>query len=140
MGGFRANTEKVVWRVVDGEAVLVHADTSAYYGLNAAATSIWEALVSAPLTRDDLVRRLGARYDVRVEALAADVDAFLSVVRDESLVIEAASSNGDHASQTHGDHASQTPAAADVRPANGRYEPPGLTRFGELEKLVLSGE
>jgi hypothetical protein len=31
---YRADTGKVVWRIVDGDAVLVDADTSAYYGLN----------------------------------------------------------------------------------------------------------
>ena len=131
MHGYRANTDKVVWRVVDGEAVLVHADTSAYYGLNAVATSIWEALVAAPLTRDDIARRLGARYHVAADALDGDLDAFLSVVEHESLVVETVPSNGDLA------HAAPT---GDGHRRNGRYEPPSLTRFGELEKLVLSGE
>ena len=35
-----ANADKVAWRVVDGDAVIVHADSSAYYGLNSTGTFI----------------------------------------------------------------------------------------------------
>jgi hypothetical protein len=128
---YRAHTEKVVWRVVDGEAVLVHADTSAYYGLNAAATCIWEALVSASLSREDIGRRLGARYNVDADTLLSDVASFLAIVERESLIIEMTPSNGHLASES---------PASDAHRQGGRYERPSLTRFGELEKLVLSGE
>jgi hypothetical protein len=130
MRSYRANTDKVVWRIVDGEAVLVHADTSAYYGLNATATWIWEALVSASLTPDEIGRRLSARYGLAPDALRADVDTFLATVGNESLIVDAPSPNG---------HPAGEPLAQDGR-SERRYEPPSLTRFGELEKLVLSGE
>jgi Coenzyme PQQ synthesis protein D (PqqD) len=126
---YRANTEKVVWRIVDGEAVLVHADTSAYYGLNATATCIWETLVSAAVTREEISRRLSARYDTDADALLADVDAFLAAVGTESLIMEVPP-NGPLADEWR----------SDAQRRNGRYETPSLTRFGELEKLVLSGE
>jgi coenzyme PQQ synthesis protein D (PqqD) len=128
---YRANTEKVVWRIVDGEAVIVHADTSAYYGLNATATCIWETLASASVTREDIGRRLSVRYGAAADALFADIDAFLAAAGKEELVVEAPLSNGN---STDEPRTSETP-----RP-EGRYEPPSLSRFGELEKLVLSGE
>jgi hypothetical protein len=131
MRRYRANTDKVVWRIVDGEAVLVHADTSAYYGLNATGTSIWEALVSASLTPDEIGRRLSERYGVAADALLADVDAFLATVGNESLIVDAPAPNGLPA---------DAPLASDGPRSERRYEPPSLTRFGELEKLVLSGE
>lgn len=128
---YRANTEKVVWRIVDGEAVLVHADTSAYYGLNATATCVWEALVSASLTREGIARRLSAQYGAAAEAILADVDVFVAAVGKEALVVEATGPNGNSADEPH---------TSDARRPASRYEPPSLTRFGELEKLVLSGE
>lgn len=128
---YRANTEKVVWRIVDGEAVLVHADTSAYYGLNSTATHVWEALVSASLTRDDIARRLSARYGAATEALLDDVDVFVATVGKEALVVEGPEPNGS---------AAEALSTSDARRSESRYEPPTLTRFGELEKLVLSGE
>src|SRR5688572_17811343 len=128
---YRANTEKVVWRIVDGEAVLVHADTSAYYGLNATATCIWEALLSGSVTREDIGRRLSARYGAADDALSADIDAFLAAAGNEELVVDAPRSNG---------HSTDGPRTSDTSRPESRYEPPSLSRFGELEKLVLSGE
>jgi Coenzyme PQQ synthesis protein D (PqqD) len=128
---YRANTEKVVWRIVDGEAVLVHADTSAYYGLNATATYIWEALVSASVSREEIGRHLSVRYGAAADTVLTDVDAFLATVGKESLIVDATGSNG---------HATDEPRAIDALRPPRRYEAPSLTRFGELEKLVLSGE
>lgn len=131
MQRYRGNTEKVVWRIVDGEAVLVHADTSAYYGLNAAATCIWEALVSGDATRQDIGRRLSTRYGAAADTFFADIDAFLEVATKEALVVETTTSNGQLGDEPHRSDG----------PGPGRqYEPPSLSRFGELEKLVLSGE
>jgi len=129
--GYRANIEKVVWRIMDGEAVLVHADTSAYYGLNASATCVWEALVAAALTREDMSRRLSARYGGEADTLLGDVEALVATLASESLIVEVPASDGG---------AADASPASNVRRDQSRYERPTLTRFGELEKLVLSGE
>jgi hypothetical protein len=128
---YRANTEKVVWRVMDGEAVLVHADTSAYYGLNATATCIWEALASRAVTREDIGRRLSARYGGAADAFRTDVEAFLVAAEKESLVL---------AAQAFSDAPTDELRGSERRGRESLYEPPSLSRFGELEKLVLSGE
>ena len=128
---YRANIEKVVWRIVDGEAVLVHADTSAYYGLNATATCAWEALVSAAVTREDLGRRLSACYGRDADTFRSDVDALVATLAAESLIVEAPSPMGDETDDSR---------TRDARRSHNGYEPPALSRFGELEKLVLSGE
>jgi Coenzyme PQQ synthesis protein D (PqqD) len=128
---YRANIEKVVWRIVDGEAVLVHADTSAYYGLNATATCAWDALVSTAVTREDLSRRLSACYGRDADTLRSDVDAFVATLAAELLIVGAPAPIGD---------ATDDSLTRDGRRSQNGYEPPALSRFGELEKLVLSGE
>jgi hypothetical protein len=128
---YRADIEKVVWRIVDGEAVLVHADTSAYYGLNATATCAWEALVSTAVTREDLSRRLSAYYGRDADTLRSDVDTLVATLAAESLIVEAPTPIGD---------ATSTSRTGDAPRSQNGYEPPALSRFGELEKLVLSGE
>ena len=130
MKNFQANTDKVAWRVVDGEAVIVHADSSAYYGLNAAGTLIWEAIAAAPLSAEDIAARLGARYALARDAARADVQAFLGSLNAEGLLQETADGSG-RADVSTGDQKEHAP---------GGYEPPALARFGELEQLVLSGE
>jgi hypothetical protein len=131
MSWISANADKVAWRVVDGEAVIVHADSSAYYGLNSTGTIIWEAIATAPLALEEIAARLSERYGLEREAVRADVEAFVVSLGGEGLLVEAA--------DTVAAGPSASPASGSG-PAPGGYERPTLVKFGELEQLVLSGE
>jgi hypothetical protein len=123
----KACTDNVAWRVVDGEAVLVHAETSAYFGLNRAGTALWVALAEGAHTPDELVQVLGAENGAGARA-RQDVDDFLQSLLTAGLV--ASYENGSEA----------PPAGAASGSAMGTYEAPALSPFGELEQLILSGE
>lgn len=130
MRRLQANTDIAAWRLVDGEAVIVHADTSAYYGLNSSATFIWESILAEPLAARELAERVGARFGVAGDAAERDVESFLAALEAEGLVRETTNAG-----------AADARAALASQPASpARYEPPRLDRFGELEQLVLSGE
>ena len=125
--GFVANASNVAWRVLDGEAVMVHSETSAYYGLNASATYVWEAIQAQPLSLEDIARRMATHFALGPDVARNDVAAFLESLGREGLV-----------SRTSSWTSAGAPHAA---AGNGApYEPPELARFGELEQLVLSGE
>ena len=124
----QANTDIAAWRIVDGEAVIVHAASSAYYGLNSTATFIWESIVSAPLASEDVTDRVTARFGVPSDAVRDDVEAFLRSLEAEGLAREATGAPV------------APPAVAAAAPNGQTFVPPRLSRFGELEQLVLSGE
>jgi hypothetical protein len=126
----QANTDIAAWRIVDGEAVIVHAVSSAYYGLNSTGTFIWESLVSAPMASDDITDRVTARFGVSDASVRDEVDAFLRTLEAEGLTREAADASS----------ASAVAASTEAGSAVGQFVPPRLSRFGELEQLVLSGE
>jgi len=126
----QANTDIAAWRIVDGEAVIVHAASSAYYGLNSTATFIWESIVREPLASDDITDRVTARFGVTDDSARDEVDAFLRSLEAEGLVCEAAGAP----SVTAADAPAAEPGVG------GPFVPPRLSRFGELEQLVLSGE
>ena len=127
-----ANTGKVAWRIVDGEGVIVHVDSSAYYGLNASGTCIWEAILTTPLTTEAIATHVSARYGLAREAALRDVEAFLVTLGGESLLVRAEGAAGVRSDRTR--------ASSGEYQGAGAYEPPALIRFGELEQLVLSGE
>ena len=130
MRRLQANTEIAAWRIVDGEAVIVHATSSAYYGLNSTGTFIWESIVSQPMATDDIASRVTERFGVTGASVHDEVQAFLATLVAEGLVCEATgTTNG-----VSGAAPSAQPGAA------GPFVPPRLSRFGELEQLVLSGE
>lgn len=127
---YKARTDDVAWRVVEGEAVLVHAESSAYYGLNRTGTAVWEALAKAPRSVDELANGLAKKLDAPVLQTRQDLDAFLVNLVGAGL----AAPEQEGAEMASGQGASLDP------PVAGPYEPPQLSPFGELEQLILSGE
>lgn len=124
---------RVAWRVVDGEGVLLHAETSAYFGLNRTGTLIWQKLASQAMSVDDLATWVRHRIPGAPADLAGDLTAFLAQLRDLDLL--------DQVEQGQEDSSPESAPAGDVPGAEGAvYEPPVVMPFGELEKLILSGE
>jgi hypothetical protein len=119
---FQVNTDTAAWRFVDGEAVIVHAETSAYYGLNATASFIWEVILGEALSAREIGERLGARFGVDIGTIQGEVEAFLASLAAEGLVREGTGSAKD---------TSAAGGSTLVR-AVGRYEPP------RIEPLVSS--
>lgn len=85
---YQVNRAVARWQIVDAEAVVVHAETSYYYGLNRTGTVVWTALAEGPLTEGDLTTRLVDACDVDPAVALADVRALLADLVRESLVTE----------------------------------------------------
>lgn len=83
----RIRTEGVTWQEIDGELVLLDLKTSAYLTTNAAG-----ALLAKHLTEErseqELVDALSEEFDIDVGRARADVDAYLTQLREKSLLIE----------------------------------------------------
>jgi hypothetical protein len=130
MRRLQANTDIAAWRIVDGEAVIVHAVSSAYYGLNETGTFIWETMLRTPLASHDIADRVSARFGVTGDSIRDDVEAFIRSLEAEGLAREATGSPS----------AAATDSSSAPSGVVGTFVPPRLSRFGELEQLVLSGE
>ena len=124
MPAYVLNRDKVTWRVVDDEAVIVHTDTSDYFSLNESGTWLW-TLLEVARTPQDLSAALSARYRRAAAETTPDVDAFVAQLTSAGLLVP-------------GETARAAPTAP--TPARGPYEPPQLVKFGNLETLILSGE
>ena len=134
---YRVDDANVACRVVDGEAVLLHADSTAYFGVNQTGTLLWTRLATAPQTAEEL-SAWARGFFVDAPADAADqISTFLSCLLERRLV------------EAVDDGAAATPPgiaardASQAATADGKrvpWETPELEQFGELEKLILSGE
>ena len=125
----RVRHDELIWRVIDGEAVVVHTETSAYFGLNASGTALWVRLASSPATPDELGDELVSLFGRSSTEARADVEGFLQQAAEHGLIAPATASDD------------PPPARIDEVPApRGPYETPNVVRFGDLETLVLSGE
>ncbi len=86
--GPRLRLRSTDWRNIDGEAVVLDPRTDRYLSLNRSGTLMWERLISGT-THDELVIALLAAFDVDEATAKADVDAFLTALRSENLLIDA---------------------------------------------------
>jgi hypothetical protein len=80
---------KFVMRRIGRETIIVPvagrvADLESVYTLNEVATRIWE-LLDSPRTAAQIAQLLAADYEAREEALAADVQAFLTALEEAGL-------------------------------------------------------
>ncbi|MXG89952.1 PqqD family protein [Nocardioides flavescens] len=75
----------VSWREVDGEVVLLDLTTSAYFGVNASGTLLWQML-DAGTTPADMTGALVAEFDVDRDRASTDVEAFLAEAQRLNLV------------------------------------------------------
>ena len=120
--------DRVLWDILDDEAVIIHVDSSEYFGLNVTGTWLWQQLVEAPRSEDDLARALTATGHPEREA-AHEASAFAQALVEADLVAsEATPGKGGAGPTTNLGSAPADPAA------------PTLTKLGELETLLLSGE
>jgi hypothetical protein len=128
MPPYAINADHVTWEVADGEAVVLHFESSAYYALNPSGTYIWSRLAGGSGEPGALAATIAATTGRAVGEVAADVTAFLESLRAEGLVL----------AQGPAGERPAAPAADAAPPAD--YQPPAVTKFGELAKLILSGE
>jgi hypothetical protein len=84
---YRVDPARVLYRFVEGEAVLINADTSYYYSLNSVGTFIWKLLVEKSRTTVELMDALRAEYSPPMDQAARDLDNLLNELRTEGLVI-----------------------------------------------------
>jgi hypothetical protein len=78
--------DRVRWNIVDGQAVLIHVETSYYYSLNRTGTVIWEKLLAQPLTRDEITDAVAQRFGKTPRQVSDDVAAFLEQMLSEELI------------------------------------------------------
>ena len=77
----------VVFRDLEGEAVLLDLSTGTYFGLNEVATRVWTLLgTGAPIAT--IVDVIADEYEAEPEAIAKDIEALLGELRSRRLVVE----------------------------------------------------
>ena len=83
----RARTDEVMWREVEGEAVILDLKTSTYLTTNTTGARMWK-LLQEDRTSAELEEHLVGAYGISEEAARQDVDAFLAMLRENDLLCE----------------------------------------------------
>lgn len=75
----------ILWRELDGEAVLLNPEAGSSYSLNRVGTSIWKML-DGKHTSDDIATAICQLYEVEHEQALQDVERLLADLRSNNLL------------------------------------------------------
>lgn len=84
------NVAQVVHETIDGETILIHLGSGAYYSLAGCGADIWE-LLAAGAGIEEVVASTQTRYDADPEQIAQPVRALIDELLAEELILDASS-------------------------------------------------
>ena len=82
----------VLWRELDGEAILLNPKEGCSYNLNNVGTMIWK-LLDGEHSLDDIARAICELYEVEHEQALQDVRQLLNELRDNNLLSDGVSAS-----------------------------------------------
>ena len=85
MTRLKLRDEGLTWREIDDEVVALDVETATYLSANASGLLLWRSL-SDGATREELVSRLVAEFEIDEERAGADVDAFIGELSQRGLL------------------------------------------------------
>jgi hypothetical protein len=80
----------MLWRELDGEAVILDSAAGCSYNLNAVGTVIWK-LLDGMHTLDDIAAAICQKYEVEHEQALRDVEHIIEDLRHHNLLVESVS-------------------------------------------------
>ena len=83
----RLRENDLAWRTVDDEMIAIDVRDSTYLTANDSGALLWNAL-AAGTTKDELASNLVATYGIDADTAAADVERFLTELRERGLLDE----------------------------------------------------
>jgi hypothetical protein len=123
---YRVNRPRFVDETVDGEALVMDMVKGNYYSCVGPSAYAWNAL-SAGYPPPELATMLGERYGVAPDDATRDVDAFLTALVDEEMLVPL-ESVPDASPDRH---------ALEAKVPAGEYGGLSLDRFTDLADLIL---
>jgi coenzyme PQQ synthesis protein D (PqqD) len=116
-----ANEQQVAAKIMDGEAILIHLGTGAYYSMGGAGGFIW-SLVENRLAVKDIVTSVTEHYEVARDRAETDVLRLSEELCAEGLALVC----------------TDTAATGAAPPASGArvaYEAPALEKFTDMAEM-----
>ncbi len=77
--------EEIVWRNLEGEAVLLNPNSGKYYGLNEVGCSFWEK-VNGTNSLESIINLLLEEYDVERETLEQDIIELATNMEERKII------------------------------------------------------
>ena len=122
---YRLNAPDVMQETIDGEVIIVHVVTGAYYSLAGSGATIWSDLLRG-LDHRAILDRIAPEGDARRETVAAELETFVTKLRNEYL-IEPQESAPSEVGASDAEDSDRYPS----------YVTPSLQKYTDMEELLL---
>ncbi len=84
---YTINSDKIAWRILDNEAVILNLDTEGYYSLNEVGTKLWQ-LISQKVALKNAVDLITSEYDAEKNTIENDLLTVVNELKKEGLIEE----------------------------------------------------
>ena len=82
---YHIDPNKIVWRNIDGDVVILNLDSGVYYNLNKTGSLIW-CLLDKQRSTEEIIERICERYRIAPEKASRDILAVIEDLKKESLI------------------------------------------------------
>ena len=133
------NIAHVVHETIDGETILIHLGSGAYYSLAGCGAQVWEMLV-AGAGADEVIASTQIRYDADPAEIAQPISALIDELLAEELIVE---DGTDSALRIGSDGKTSTPLAqagdATIAESATRqsFVAPVLHKYTDMQEFML---
>jgi hypothetical protein len=126
---FRVNSPTVVSEVFDDEIIIIHLENGTYYSLDESGAAIWKSLQQG-VSIAELAACVATSYAVSSEEIEHTVQQFMKELAQEKLIT---------VDNTARPVAAQvdTVIGACVSSSQGRFTPPFLNKYTDMQDLLL---
>ena len=85
LDSYPCRSDDIVWRLIDGEVVILTADGHEIHTLNKVGSAIWE-LTDGTRNLKEIITQICERFDVSIEEAQADVLDFAKQLMDKKIL------------------------------------------------------
>lgn len=143
-GKLRINAPHIVHETIDGETILIHLGTGAYYSLEGVGAHVWGRALAVGEV-GEIVADVQARYDTDPQTVAEGVESLLRRLLEEELLVSA-ETTGDGAAgdaPAVGETDEGAPGEEPPRPADSasslsvEFVAPLLSKYTDMQEFML---
>lgn len=82
---YSINSDRIVWRNIEEEAVILNLDSGYYYSLNELGTKIWQLLIKNKTTAE-IISFVYKEYDINKNKIKKDLLKIINELKRENLI------------------------------------------------------
>ena len=143
-GQLRINAPHVVHETIDGETILIHLGTGAYYSLEGLGAHVWGLAVSGS-DESEIVADAQSHYDANPQLVAEAVGSLLRELLDEGLLASSEAIDGDgvNGMTVNGDVGAAPTADPTLQPDAPpsslpvEFVAPVLSKYTDMQEFML---